>query len=178
MPRDFKDLGIILKTQDYKEADKIVTILTKKSGLLVAFAVGVRRPKSKKAPHLDLVNHCQFQFKNNGVNFLNEVAPVSDFKNIKKDLRKVSLCMTFFEIITQLVPEEVEDENLYLSLLNFLDQLSLINDNLEQNKLCAQFAKYILRHLGYQDNLPTGAQSLSKHFEVLMNKKLFAKEIV
>lgn len=178
MPKDFKDLGVILKTQDYKEADKIITILTKSNGLVVVFAIGARRPKSKKAPHLDLINHCQFQIRNNGVNFLSEILPISDYQGLKKDLKKISICMSFFEIIIELVPEGVEDENLYFSLVNFLNQLSSENNLEKQSKLLSGFAKYILRHLGYQDSMPANTQSISKYFEFLMNKKIFAKEIV
>ena len=52
----YRDEGIVLRTQKLGEADRIVTVLTRRTGKVRAVAKGVRRTKSKFGArvHLDL----------------------------------------------------------------------------------------------------------------------------
>lgn len=49
----YKTLGIILKSEPYREADRVYTIYTKRYGKIRAMAKGVRKIKSKLAGHLE-----------------------------------------------------------------------------------------------------------------------------
>lgn len=177
MPREYKDLGVIIKTQDYKDFDKIITICTKSKGIVTSIARGVRRSVSKRSPHIDLLNLITFQISEGNSKFLGEVVCNSSFPGIREDLKKISIAMSFMEIINSLVPEEAADEELFLSLNNFLKKINTSTSKEEIDKTSSAFARYLLRHLGYPENSPHQT-TFSSYFEYLMNKRIIGKEIV
>jgi len=44
---EFRSHAVVLRTQDYREADKLVTMLTRDEGKITAIARGVRKIKGK-----------------------------------------------------------------------------------------------------------------------------------
>ncbi|OGD83646.1 DNA repair protein RecO [Candidatus Collierbacteria bacterium RIFOXYD1_FULL_40_9] len=178
MVGEFKDKGVVVKTTDYKDADKIITLLTRNHGLISAFALGARRQNSKKSPHLDLISQVDIQIRGKEYQYIDQASTVSSFTNIKADLKKISLCMSFFEILTQLTAPGVEDPEIYQSLLVFLNQIEKAKSQAQQNQTASRFAKYLLRHMGYPERPPQNIASVSSYFENLMNRKLISKEIV
>jgi DNA repair protein RecO (recombination protein O) len=58
----FRDDGIVLRTQKLGEADRIITLLTRRQGRLRAVARGVRRTKSKFGARLEPFSHVDVQF--------------------------------------------------------------------------------------------------------------------
>ena len=51
--------GIIISHKDFQEADKLLTIYTKTHGKISCIAKGARRPRSKKAGHIELGTWCK-----------------------------------------------------------------------------------------------------------------------
>ena len=58
----YRDEGIVLRTQKLGEADRIVTILTRRTGRVRAAAKGVRKTKSKFGARLEPFSHVDVQF--------------------------------------------------------------------------------------------------------------------
>src|ERR671913_422007 len=58
----YRDEGIVLRTQKLGEADRIVTVLTRRHGKVRAVAKGVRRTKSKFGSRLEPFSHVDLQF--------------------------------------------------------------------------------------------------------------------
>ncbi len=56
----FKTEGVIIAKKNFGEADRILTIFTRDHGKIGCIAKGVRRPRSKKAGHVELGNWCKF----------------------------------------------------------------------------------------------------------------------
>src|SRR3712207_6954568 len=56
-----RDGGIVLRTQKLGEADRIVTVLTRRTGKVRAVAKGVRRTKSKFGARLEPFTHVDLQ---------------------------------------------------------------------------------------------------------------------
>ena len=57
----YRDDGIVLRTQDLGEADHIVTILTRRTGRVRAVGKGVRRTKSRFGARLEPFTHVDLQ---------------------------------------------------------------------------------------------------------------------
>src|SRR5712675_618963 len=53
----YRDDGIVLRTQDLGEADRIVTVLTRRTGRVRAVGKGVRRTKSRFGARLEPFTH-------------------------------------------------------------------------------------------------------------------------
>jgi DNA repair protein RecO (recombination protein O) len=58
----YRDEGIVLRTQKLGEADRIVTVLTRRTGKVRAVAKGVRRTRSKFGARLEPFSHVDLQF--------------------------------------------------------------------------------------------------------------------
>lgn len=52
----YRDTAVVLRSQDLAEADRIITLLTEKQGLMRAVAKGVRRTRSKFGARLEVFN--------------------------------------------------------------------------------------------------------------------------
>ena len=58
----YRDTGIVLRTQKLGEADRIITLLSRRSGKIRAVAKGVRRTSSKFGARLEPFSHVDLQF--------------------------------------------------------------------------------------------------------------------
>ena len=58
----YRDDGVVLRVQKLGEADRIVTLLTRRTGRVRAVAKGVRRTKSKFGGRLEPFSHVDAQF--------------------------------------------------------------------------------------------------------------------
>jgi DNA repair protein RecO (recombination protein O) len=58
----YRDEGVVLRTQKLGEADRIITVLTRRNGKVRAVAKGVRRTKSKFGARLEPFSHVDLQF--------------------------------------------------------------------------------------------------------------------
>lgn len=171
------DQGVVLGTRDYKDADKLISILTKDHGLVRYLARGARRQGSKKGPHLDLFQIIRFQVqRGENPRQLLQVESEKSLNDLKSDFGKIGHGLTILEILNSVVAEEVPDKELYLSLENYLNALNLAKDEKDINKLSNDFGKYIVRHLGFpvpeNSSLP-----LSTHFESIVNRKIISNQI-
>lgn len=173
MRPSFSDTGIIVRSVDAGEADKFVSIITKDHGLHDFIARGARRITSKKAPHLDLFNLVKFQCsRGDHPKYLEQVESQAYFPEIKKNFAKIGLCLTILEILTNTLPIEVEDKEIYLSTKAFLEAVEKSKTPSETNRLGRKFGLFLLKHLGYPlPKLPQTAK-LTTYFESIMSKKL------
>lgn len=174
----YSDNGIVIRSVDSGEADKFVSIITENHGLESFLARGARRITSKKASHLDMLNLVRFSVSR-GVSprFLNQVESVSFFPAIKADYSKIGLCLTFTEILSQLLPFDVEDREIYLSFKSFLEALEKITGKKEANRLARRFGLFLMRHLGYPPPKFPDTDNLSGYFESIMSRKIISTEI-
>ncbi|MBO0816474.1 MAG: DNA repair protein RecO, partial [Actinobacteria bacterium] len=53
----YRDDGVVLRTQDLGEADRIITVLTRRGGRVRAVGKGVRRTKSRFGARLEPFTH-------------------------------------------------------------------------------------------------------------------------
>jgi DNA repair protein RecO (recombination protein O) len=62
MGATYNDSGIILRRTDFRDADRILTILTRHHGKISAMARGLRKPTAKLAAHVDLFAVSELSF--------------------------------------------------------------------------------------------------------------------
>lgn len=178
MGQSYSDSGIVIRSVDSGEADKFVSIISENHGLGHFVAKGARRLTSKKAPHLDIFNLIRFSVgRGEAPHFLNQVESLSFFPGIKKDYAKIGLSLTLAEILTNTLPLDVEDREIYLSLKAFLTALEKTTTASETNRLGRRFGLFLMRHLGYPPPQSPETDNLSGYFESLMNRKIISKDI-
>lgn len=178
MGESYSDNGIVIRSVDSGEADKYVSIVSENHGFGNFIARGARRPTSKKASHLDLLNHIRFSVgRGESPRYLNQVESASFFPNIKNDFAKIGLSLTITEILSNTLPQDVEDREMYLSLLSFLESLEKATNKSAQNRLSRRFGLFLMRHLGYPPPKSPDTDNLSTYFETLMGRKIISTEI-
>ena len=70
----YRDKGIVLRTYNLGEADRIVVIMTQDHGKVRAVAKGVRKTRSKIGARLEVLSHVEvLLYKGKGLDTVNQV---------------------------------------------------------------------------------------------------------
>ncbi len=143
--------GIILKRKDVGEADRLLTIFTKRRGKIRVIAKGVRRIKSRRAANVELLNYSKLYFQSKkDLHLLQEAETIKSFPTLKSDLKKIGLAYRLAETVERLFDDQEEPKEafeLLETVLEILDQ----SQNLNQCKLASfAFGLKILERAGYR----------------------------
>lgn len=113
--------GIVIKSVDYNESDKILTLLTFEKGKITVNAKGVRKKKSKLS-HIARVLYCgEFEILvTQNRNILIGATLLIDISNISKDLESFYYAAHYVDIASSIIMEELPDEDIIKLLLNTL----------------------------------------------------------
>ncbi len=104
--------GIVIREQDYSESSKIINILTKEYGIIGVIAKGAKRMKSSLRGVSGKLTYGYFHiyYKKDKLSDLISVDLINSFKNIKKDIIKISYTSYLIELVQQIVKEEPHEE--------------------------------------------------------------------
>ncbi len=171
----FSDQGVVIKSLDFAEADKLVGIVTENHGFCEFIARGARRLNSKKAPHLDLFNLVKFQSgRGNSPQLLIQADTINYYPKVKASFERTRIAMLFTEILSRVLAEDVEDRQLYLSLVNFANALENSTDPNNFDALTAGFGAYILRHLGFP-KVPESSDLIT-YIESIISRRILSSD--
>jgi len=145
--RSFKVEAVVLKTKNFGEADRILTIFSKSHGKLTVIAKGARRITSRKGPNLEVFNKVSLLLSS-GKNFdlVTEASVIDSYEGLRKKLKLVGLAYNICELVDKLTPEKQEAAELYELIVQTLSKLS---KPLKDKNLILNFKKYLLEDLGY-----------------------------
>ncbi|MFH1833051.1 MAG: DNA repair protein RecO [Candidatus Levyibacteriota bacterium] len=174
--RNFKTEGIVIKRRNFGEADRILTVFTKRRGKIQIKALGVRKITSKRSPHVELLNYSSFSLhQGRSLPILTEAQTLEDFSQIKDSLIKVGFCYHICELIDGLCPENQENSMVFPFLLATLKRLSNQEKIVE---IIHEFEINLLVHLGYYKHSALNKDFDSSAFiERVLEKKLRSKNI-
>lgn len=111
--------GIIIKEKSYSETSKLITLITKEHGVINLLAKGAKTLKSPLRSTTTKLTHGYFNiiYKENKLSTLKEVDIINHYKNIKKDINKISYATFILELVEQVTKqiynEEVFDNMIY-----------------------------------------------------------------
>ena len=146
-----KTKGIILREVNYKEADKILTVLTEE-GKFTVKARGCRRKNSPLAAASQLLAYSEmtlFSYRDHMQ--LNEAASLEQFWGCRKDVELLALGSYFAEVTEAAAEEGQKDEGLLPLLLNCLYALGTLHK--PQALVKAAFELRLLAIAGYAPDL-------------------------
>lgn len=143
--------GIVIRAFNIGEADRIVTILTRRLGVVRASARGARRAKSGASAAQLLFYADYMLFRGRERYLVDEADPRRMFLGVRDDLEKLALAQYFCELEDVLAPRE-ENAELFLRLV--LNTLALLEQNARPSGLLkAVFEMRILSLAGYMPDL-------------------------
>ena len=144
-----KTRGLILRETNYKEADKILTVLTQEGGRRTVKARGCRRKNSPLAASTQLLvwsDMTLFAYRDRFT--LNEAEPLELFWGVRSDVEKLALGSYFAETAEAVAEEGRPDQSLLSLVLNSLYALDKLNKPLPLVK--AAFELKLLCVAGYE----------------------------
>lgn len=174
--RSFKAEGIVIKRTNYAEADRIVTIFTKKNGKIKIKATNVRKIASRRSPHIELFNYCIFSlYQAKNMPILTEVESKESFPMLKKDLKRVGLAYHVCELVDGLCAENQEHQDVFMLLGQTLRKISK-EENLAE--IIYGFELELLRLLGFHTPTSTSKINTQELIEEILERKLKTKQIL
>jgi DNA repair protein RecO (recombination protein O) len=122
----YRDSGVVLRVAKLGEADRIVTILTRRTGRIRAVAKGVRRTKSKFGGRLEPFSHVDLQlYQGRSLDIVTQAVTLDPFgPAIAADYARYTAATAILETTERLAAEEREPSlRLYLLLVSALRAL-------------------------------------------------------
>lgn len=113
--------GIVLSTQDYGETSKILNVITKQYGIIGIIAKGCKNIKSSLRSCTDKLTYGYFNiyYKKDKLSILSSVDVINNFKNIKKNIDKISYATYLLELSGQVIKHSYK-EGIYDLLIDAL----------------------------------------------------------
>ncbi len=116
--------GIILRETQYKDADKILSLLTAERGLVTVKARGVQRSKSLNKSACQLLTYSEFQlYERQGYYTITEAQPIMMFRQLREDMELLALGSYFAQAAEVLAQEDAPNPELLSLLLHALNAL-------------------------------------------------------
>lgn len=119
--------GIVLRSADYKEADKMLTVLTDELGKISVAAKGARSRRSKFAACSQVLAYSELSVVKKGdYYYLKEGSTLETFQSLTTDLTAYALGCYFAELVESVAAPELPSVELLRHLLNALYALGVL----------------------------------------------------
>lgn len=151
---DTKVKGIILNSKDYKESDKLLSILTLELGKILVVAKGVKKYKSKLKAYTQPFCFANFELtnsKNGGAYVLTGVEEIENFYDLTGNINKFEYAFCILEIADKVCREGVLYQGLFLEILKSLQ--TLLDKNVNEKLVLIKFILNVLNFEGVNINL-------------------------
>ena len=144
--------GIVLKANDYKDSDKILTILSLDEGKISIKARGVKKQKSKLKPYCQSFCFADFEVAStHGMYVLTGVNHIDSFFELTTDYDKFSYAYALLEILDKICVENVSYVHLFIDSLKCLKSLNYTT--LSPSLVLCKFIINLLADEGFNLNL-------------------------
>lgn len=164
--------GIILKKQNYREADQIVSAWTRQAGKIRVLARSLRKPTSKLNYAMQDLSEVEIHCSGNHLPTLTGARPIRQFKSLTQDLKKAAVAFYAAELMLKMTADEHPNPQAYdllSDLLGNIERQETINDHL----LIDSFALGLAQVLGF--GTPAKANShndVNKFIEYIIERSI------
>lgn len=148
-----KATGLVIRSMNYGENDKIITIFTKEHGKITAMAKGARNTKSAYLGATQLFSYCDFvYYSGRSFAYLNQVALKESFHKLRNDLDKLAKAAYMTEAVYQSFEDYQADEQVLRLMLNLL---YFLHEDMAEDEgvLLLTFQLKLLTYLGFAPHL-------------------------
>jgi DNA repair protein RecO (recombination protein O) len=136
--------AIVIKSLDFQESSKIVTLITPEHGKIAILVRGIKKPKSKFAGFFEIGSVLDVVVHTKSTRSVQSISDVNFRKktwNISRDFSKLAIVMATMEMIEQLVHEKEASLEFFTFCENLIEWL---DDTIEDT---AQIFPYVLLRL-------------------------------
>jgi DNA repair protein RecO (recombination protein O) len=123
---EIKLKGIVIKADDYKDSDKLVTIFSAEKGLIRARARGVKKNKAKLAFAVQPFAFIEFMLsERNGFYTVINATSIDQFFGLTADFDNYLFMLSCLEVLEKTVRENQVQPELFVLMLNSPTDLRL-----------------------------------------------------
>jgi len=141
--------GVILKKQNYREADQIITVWTREAGKVRILARSVRLSKSKLCPSLSELSWVELQIVGKHLPILTSAKSIKSFSSLLTDLKKTAIGFYAAELMLKMTADEHPNEEAFDLLVDFLHCLDKLDYSVKYYPLLESFSLKLLSALGF-----------------------------
>lgn len=129
LPRSQRVEAVVLRHSDWGEADRMLTIFTRELGKLRVVAKGARRPRSRKAGHLEPFTRVALLLAR-GRDFwiVTQAETVEAYLALGQDLMRTGYASYILELLDRFTYEEGENRRLYQLLSETLQRIATLEN--------------------------------------------------
>ncbi|WP_077616421.1 DNA repair protein RecO [Caenibacillus caldisaponilyticus] len=143
--------GIVIRTTDYGETNKIITLFTREYGKIGLMARGAKKPRSKLAGAAQPLTYGHYLFtKGKGLGNLYQADPENPFKFIKSDIYKMAYASYIVDLVDKMAAQDARNPYLFELVLEILRD---IDEGIHPQVLSFIFEVKILPLLGIDPEL-------------------------
>jgi DNA repair protein RecO (recombination protein O) len=111
------------------EADRLLTVYTPESGKLRLLAKGIRKPRSRKAGHLELFTRTELLVaRGRNLDIITQAQTIDPYRALRSDLWRMSNACYVVELVDAFGEEQAENGPLYLLLSSALEWICTSSD--------------------------------------------------
>lgn len=149
--RSVRAEAIVLRHFDWGEADRLLSIYTRKMGKVRAIAKGVRKMHSRKAGHLQPFTRVSLQLaRGRDLFIITQAETIQPYLHLRQDLLLVGYAAYVAELLDRFTYDNDENPSIYRLVWNTLDRLDTEPDPL----LAVHYYEIrLLELLGYRPEL-------------------------
>ena len=143
--------AVVLKHSDWGEADRMLWLFTREIGKVRAVAKGVRKPRSRKAGHLEpFIRVSLLLARGRDTLIVTQAEAVDAYLALRDDLIKLGYAAYVIELLDRFTYEEGENRSLYRLLIETLERL---NGEVDPAFSCRYYEVRLLDLVGFRPQL-------------------------
>ncbi len=180
MHKTYKTEGIILRRTNIGEADRLITIFSKRSGKINVIAKGVRRITSRRSAHLELFNHSLFvMHQGKTLDYVSDAQNITTFPAIRCNFELIGHAYFIVELLDRFLAERQENHSVYTHTVELLTTLNtVLPDTDAAGKLMHAFKVFLLTQLGFSTlEQQYDLSSIDDFIESIIERKLRSNRI-
>lgn len=149
--RSYRTEAIILRRKDFGEADRVLTLFTPDLGKIRVVGKGIRKPRSRKAGHLELFTRAKLLLaKGRDLDVVTQAETIDAHRAVREDLLRGAHAAYVVELLDKFTPDEQESRELYNLLAQALHWLC---DAPDVALTTRYYELHLLSMAGYQPEL-------------------------
>lgn len=145
----YKTEGIILKSADWGDLDRLLTIYTRGYGKIQARAISARKRESKLNSRLQSFSYGRFLLaKSKTIDIITELEVIDSCQYLHDNLESLAYAWHFSELVDKLIPLPERDEDVWRLVSRAFEVLNQKRNDLP--KIKTAFEDKLVEFLGYQ----------------------------
>lgn len=150
--------AIVLRTDNFGDADRVVTLFTRELGKVEANAYGCRRVRNSLSGALIMFNHVEAQLSLGGkVAVIREAEIINFYDALTRDLERLGYAAFLFEVVNRLTLPQERDVRTFELLRRALPALNVRNPKIAALMGACQFMETSGVQLSYNRCVKCGA---------------------